>query len=75
MANNAGVILRTARAVAGVTQAELARKAGIRRSRLSEMEHDHRRVRPEVALRLWQALVLDGAPAGVQRANRIGPVA
>lgn len=68
MENYQAVVLRTARAVTGVSQRELARRVGIGQNRLCELERGHRRLRPEMAQRLWQALIVpqgsekDGSP-------------
>lgn len=56
-----GTRLRERRLAAGLRQANVAAAAGISASYLNLIEHDRRRVTPEVLDRLAEALGLDGA--------------
>lgn len=58
--STSGLILRTARAAAGLSQIEVARKSGISANRLCEFERGKRPLRPDVARRVWDALVESG---------------
>ncbi|MDK2957327.1 MAG: hypothetical protein PWQ57_2824 [Desulfovibrionales bacterium] len=51
-----GTILRGARGLADLTQAQLAEKIGVHKSNVSEMERDKRPIGKEMARRLGEAL-------------------
>lgn len=51
-----GSILRGARGLAGLTQAQLAEKIGVHKSNVSEMERDKRPIGKDMARRLGEAL-------------------
>jgi transcriptional regulator with XRE-family HTH domain len=57
----AGTRIRQRRSVIGMAQADLARAAGISASYLNLIEHNRRRVGPEVLARLAEALGVDAA--------------
>lgn len=54
--SNIGEILETARRASGMTQAELARRAGVTQAALSRYENDQREPEPDVLTRLAKAL-------------------
>ncbi len=62
-----GLDIVVARRTAGLTQTELARLAGINRSRLSQIEWSSRRVNPQTAEQLERALKSTGT--GADRPN------
>jgi transcriptional regulator with XRE-family HTH domain len=58
-----GDVIRTAREMLEMTQAELAKRSGIRQSHLSEMERGKRPIGKSTAMRL--ALILEIPPAQI----------
>lgn len=54
-----GKVLRGARGLAGMPQGQLAGKAGVLKTNISEMERDKRSIGKDMARRLGKALGLD----------------
>lgn len=58
-----GTDVLVARRTAGLTQAQLAKLAGMHRATLSRVEWSRKRLTAEQAQRIQRALELDGGPA------------
>jgi DNA-binding XRE family transcriptional regulator len=62
-----GSNLRTLREAAGLTQAEIAKVAGVTQQHISQVERGQARPGAEMAVRLWETLASRQHGADVQR--------